>query len=72
GLRIALVFTMGVVTLGGLIAAGGLGAALIAGIQLYKINTILVAGLWTGLLAVIFDGLAGIVEKRLQRRYGIW
>ncbi|NPE27478.1 ABC transporter permease [Methanococcoides sp. SA1] len=72
GLRIALVFTMGVVTLGGLIAAGGLGAALIAGIQLYKINTILVAGLWTGLLAVIFDGAAGMVEKRLQRRYGIW
>lgn len=72
GLRIALVFTMGVVTLGGLIAAGGLGAALIAGIQLYNVGTILVAGIWTGLLAVILDGFAGTIEKRLQRRYGTW
>ncbi len=72
GLRIALVFTMGVVTLGGLIAAGGLGTALIAGIQLYKIETILVAGIWTGLLAVILDGFAGSLEKKLQRKYGTW
>ncbi len=72
GLRIALVFTMGVVTLGGLIAAGGLGAALIAGIQLYEVGTILVAGIWTGLLAVILDGFAGSIEKKLQRRYGTW
>ncbi|MGM0771743.1 MAG: ABC transporter permease [Halobacteriota archaeon] len=72
GLRIALVFTMGVVTLGGLIAAGGLGAALIAGIQLYNVGTILVAGIWTGLLAVILDGFAGTIEKKLQRRYGTW
>ncbi|MFP4654671.1 MAG: ABC transporter permease [Methanohalobium sp.] len=72
GIRIALVFTMGLVTLGGLIAAGGLGTTLQTGIQLYEVNTILVAGIWTGLLAVILDGFAGIVEKRLKARYEIW
>ncbi|WP_292484946.1 ABC transporter permease [Methanohalobium sp.] len=72
GIRIALVFTMGLVTLGGLIAAGGLGTTLQTGIQLYEVNTILVAGIWTGLLAVILDGFAGMVEKRLNSRYEIW
>lgn len=72
GVRIALVFTMGLVTLGGLIAAGGLGTTLQTGIQLYEVNTILVAGIWTGLLAVMLDGFAGMVEKRLKVRYEIW
>jgi osmoprotectant transport system permease protein len=72
GFRIALVFTMGVVTLGGLIAAGGLGAVLQNGIHLFDVDTILVAGLWTGILAVILDGFAGIVEGWLTRRYGTW
>lgn len=72
GIRIALVFTMGLVTLGGLIAAGGLGTTLQTGIQLYEVNTILVAGIWTGLLAVILDGFAGMVEGRLKARYETW
>lgn len=72
GIRIALVFTMGLVTLGGLIAAGGLGTTLQTGIQLYEVNTILVAGIWTGLLAVILDGFAGMVERRLKARYDTW
>ncbi|ADI75052.1 binding-protein-dependent transport systems inner membrane component [Methanohalobium evestigatum Z-7303] len=72
GIRIALVFTMGLVTLGGLIAAGGLGTTLQTGIQLYEVNTILLAGIWTGLLAVILDGFAGMVEKRLNSRYETW
>jgi len=72
GLRIALVFSMGIVTLGGLIAAGGLGASLIVGIQLYEVDTILVAGFWTGFLAVFFDGIAESIEKWLQRRYASW
>ncbi|WP_292467800.1 ABC transporter permease [Methanolobus sp.] len=72
GIRIALVFCMGVVTLGGLVAAGGLGTVLQNGIQLYEKDAILVAGLWTGLLAVFLDGFAGIVEKKLHERYGTW
>jgi osmoprotectant transport system permease protein len=72
GIRIAVVFTMGVVTLGGLIAAGGLGAALQNGIQLYDMGTILVTGAWVGLLAVFLDWIAGTIEEVLKKRYGTW
>lgn len=72
GIRIAVVFIMGVVTLGGLIAAGGLGAALQNGIQLYDMDTILVTGAWVGILAVLLDGIAGIIENMLKARYGKW
>jgi osmoprotectant transport system permease protein len=72
GIRIAVVFTMGVVTLGGLIAAGGLGAALQNGIQLYDMGTILVTGAWVGLIAVILDGIAGMIENIFKARYGKW
>jgi osmoprotectant transport system permease protein len=72
GIRIALVFTMGVVTLGGLIAAGGLGAPLQTGIHLYDGSLILIAGLWVGFLAVVLDGFAGFVENRLKERFGKW
>jgi osmoprotectant transport system permease protein len=71
GFRIALVFTMGVVTLGGLIAAGGLGAPLQTGIHLYDAGIILVSGFWVGVLAVIFDGIAGMVEKALHSKFGV-
>ncbi len=70
GIRIAIVFTMGIVTLGGIIGAGGLGAPLQTGIVLITPPVIIVTGLWVGILAVIFDGCAGIIEKRLKRRYG--
>ena len=69
GIRIAIVFTMGVVTLGGLITAGGLGASIQTGISLYKIDLIIVSGIWVGVLAVIFDGFAGFFEYILKRRY---
>lgn len=72
GIRIAVVFTMGVVTLGGLIAAGGLGAALQNGIQLYDMGTILITGAWVGTLAVLLDGGAGLLENYLKSRYGSW
>lgn len=72
GIRIALVFTMGVVTLGGLVAAGGLGTVIQNGIQLYEKDAILLAGLWTGMLAVMLDLAAGRIEKKLYERYGTW
>ncbi len=68
GVRIAIVFTMGVVTLGGLIAAGGIGESIQTSIASLDINAIIVAALWVGFLAVIFDGFAGYIEKILQRR----
>lgn len=72
GIRIALVFTMGVVTLGGLVAAGGLGTVIQNGIQLYEKDAILLAGLWTGILAVTLDMGAGRIEKELYKRYDTW
>ena len=70
GIRIAIVFTMGVVTLGGLIAAGGLGGPIQTGIHLYDRDIILVTGLWIGILAVLVDSIGSWIEKTLNRRYG--
>lgn len=70
GIRIAIVFTMGVVTLGGLIAAGGLGGPIQTGIHLYDKDIILVTGLWIGILAVLVDSIGSLLEKFLNRRYG--
>ncbi|WP_218185124.1 hypothetical protein [Methanogenium cariaci] len=53
---------------------GGTGGAppLQTGIVLLLPEVIIVTGLWVGILAVIFDGCAGIIEKRLSVRYGEW
>ncbi len=72
GIRIAIVFTMGIVTLGGIFGAGGLGAPLQTGINLMRSDIIFVAGIWVGLLAVILDGIAGGIEAELKRRFGSW
>lgn len=70
GIRIAVVFTMGVVTLGGLIAAGGLGAPIQTGIHLYDRDIIVVTGFWVGILALILDGVTALIERYLRGRYG--
>jgi osmoprotectant transport system permease protein len=70
GIRIAIVFTMGVVTLGGLIAAGGIGESIQTSIASLDINAIIIAALWVGFLAILFDGIAGYIEKILKRRIG--
>ncbi|MCG9479765.1 MAG: ABC transporter permease [Actinomycetia bacterium] len=69
GIRIAIVFTIGVITLGGLIAAGGLGAPLQTGIHLYDKPLILLTGIWVGLLALALDGIGALAEKLLKKRY---
>ena len=72
GIRIALVFTMAVVTLGGLVAAGGLGAAIMTGISQLNRPLIAVSALWVGLLSLAFDGIASTIEKFIKRRYATW
>lgn len=69
GIRIAIVFTMGVITLGGLIAAGGLGSPLQTGIHLYNKPLILLTGIWVGLLALGLDGIGALAENLLKKRY---
>lgn len=68
GIRIAIVFTMGVVTLGGVIAAGGLGQSIQTGLQFNRPDIIIVSSIWVGILAVIFDSFAGVLERTLTRR----
>jgi len=70
GIRIAVVYSMGIVTLGGIIGARGLGAALQAGITRNNMTLILVTGLWIGLLAVFMDSVAGLCERFLSKKYG--
>jgi osmoprotectant transport system permease protein len=72
GIRVAVVYIMGIATLGGLIAAGGLGVPLQAGIYRYDIPAIIIAALWVGALGVFFDFIAWIIENRLARRYNPW
>ncbi len=69
GIRIAVVFTMGIITLGGIIGAGGLGAPLQTGIFTFNLDLIVVVGLWVGFLAVILDGVAALVENRIKKRF---
>ncbi len=69
GIRIAIVFTMGVITLGGLIAAGGLGAPLQTGIHLYNKPLIILTGIWVAILALMLDGVGNIVEKGFSRKF---
>lgn len=69
GIRITTIFCMGIVTLGGLIGAGGLGAPLQTGISFQ--NTPLVL-LCTALicLALAADGCIAGLQALLRERYG--
>ncbi|MBN1165846.1 MAG: ABC transporter permease [Methanospirillaceae archaeon] len=70
GMRTAVVYTMGIVTLGGIIGARGLGAVLQAGITRNNMTVILVAGIWIGILAVLMDLIAAGGERILSLKYG--
>lgn len=70
GVRIAVIFCMGVVTLGGIIGAGGLGAPLQTGITTNNDLLIMVTGGWVAILAVTMDGLAAGITRLLLKRYG--
>lgn len=70
GVRIAVIFCMGVVTLGGIIGAGGLGAPLQTGITTGNDLLILVAGCWVTFLAVSMDTTAWGISRLVSSRYG--
>jgi osmoprotectant transport system permease protein len=70
GVRIAVIFCMGVVTLGGIIGAGGLGAPLQTGITTGNDLLILVTGCWVAFLAVSMDGTAWGISRVVSSRYG--
>jgi osmoprotectant transport system permease protein len=65
GLRVALVQAIGLVTLGGLVGAGGLGALVFEGLAQFATDLMLLGAIPIVLLALIADALARMVETRL-------
>ncbi len=64
GIRTASVINVGVATLSAFIAAGGLGKFILQGIQLNNTQMILAGAIPASLLALIFDAVLGVIQKR--------
>ncbi|EBV3599670.1 ABC transporter permease [Salmonella enterica subsp. enterica serovar Virchow] len=67
GIRIALVTVIGIATVAAFIDAGGLGSIILAGIDQSYPEKIFVGGGLTALIAIFFDAVMTLVEKRMQR-----
>ncbi|WP_337269504.1 ABC transporter permease [Oryzifoliimicrobium ureilyticus] len=67
GARIALVTVVGIATVAAFIDGGGLGSIILIGIDQEYAEKILVGGLLTALLAVIFDFILSWAERALLR-----
>ena len=67
GTRIALVTVIGIATVAAFIDGGGLGTIILIGIDQEYVEKILVGGILTALLAVIFDLVLASAEKALIR-----
>jgi osmoprotectant transport system permease protein len=68
GARVAAVTTVGIATIGAKVAAGGLGDSVFAGLRAGDRSQILVATAAIVALALAFDGVLALVERRLWRR----
>ena len=67
GVRVAAVTSVGIATVGALVAAGGLGRSVFDGLQANDHDRILAATTIIVLLAFAFDGGLGLVERWLRR-----
>lgn len=65
GVRVATVTTIGTATIGAAIGAGGLGVFIFRGIASVDTTLILAGALPAAILALLFDGGLGWIEKRL-------
>jgi osmoprotectant transport system permease protein len=68
GVRVALVTTIGLVTVTGVIGQGGLGALILQGIQQFFATPLIIGAVLSIALAVVLDG----VLVALQRRATPW
>ena len=66
GIRTAAVLTVGTATLAAFIGAGGLGEPIVTGLQLANTNLILSGAIPAAALALLVDGVLGLVEKALR------
>jgi osmoprotectant transport system permease protein len=65
GLRVAVVTTIGLVTVTAVIGQGGLGALILLGIQQFFATPLVVGAVLSILLAVVIDGLLVWVQQRI-------
>ena len=75
GIRTAAVITVGAATLAAFIGAGGLGEPIVAGLALADTRMILSGALPAAVLALLVDGVLGLVERLAapaHKREGIW
>lgn len=68
GVRTSTVISIGVATLAAFIGAGGLGEPIVTGLYLNDTRLILAGAIPAALLALLADGVLGIVERRLVPR----
>ena len=68
GIRTATVTCVGVATIAAAIGAGGLGELIFRGVASVDNSLVLAGAIPAALLALLADGLLGLVEKRLQVR----
>lgn len=67
GVRVATVITIGVATIAAAIGAGGLGEFIFRGLSMVDNNVILAGAIPAALMALIADGLLGLLQRALQR-----
>ena len=67
GIRTATVINVGVATLCALIGAGGLGEYIFRGIALNNVDMILAGALPAAFMALLFDGLLGLIERNIGK-----
>lgn len=65
GIRLSTVYIVSWATLAGLIGAGGLGDLIWTGLSTYNTNYILAGAIPSAILALILNGLIGLLEKLL-------
>ena len=68
GIRTSAVISVGVATLAAFIGAGGLGDPIVTGLQLNDTRLILAGAIPAALLAVVVDGVLGLVQRLLVPR----
>lgn len=69
GVRIAIVTSVGVAVFATFIGGGGLGKVIYQGIRVQNMNLILQSTLTLMLMAVGFDSLMALAEKRIYKKY---
>lgn len=67
GVRVSTVITIGVATIAAAIGSGGLGEFIFRGLSMVDNNVILAGAIPAALMALIADGLLGLLQRALER-----